>query len=127
MSTNRVFLSIIILCSAIVMPGCRQPQPEIKPLPSIKQGENTFSEKGSVREMTLSFETPQFPEHDGKGEFMSYCAMCHSLKYISMQPDFSRKTWEAEVTKMIVKYKAPIDSATAKKIVEYLVAVKSKS
>ena len=117
---------MIVLWGAILMFGCRPQQPESKPLPPITQGENTFSVKGSVREMTLSLETPQFPEHDGRSEFVSYCAMCHSLKYISMQPDFSPKIWGAEVTKMIAKYKAPIDSVTAKKIVEYLVAVKGQ-
>jgi hypothetical protein len=91
------------------------------------QPENTFSVKGSVHEMNLYPEpNPDFPEHEGKAEFISYCGICHSLKYISMQPDFSAKTWDAEVTKMVAKYHAPIDSMNSKKIVAYLVAVKGK-
>ena len=74
--------------------------------------------------MHINPEAPQFPDRDGKSEFVSYCSMCHSLKYVTMQPDFPEKTWRAEVTKMITKYKAPIDSVTGKKIADYLVAVK---
>ena len=90
--------------------------------------ENTFSIKGSVREMNIyPAETPPFPEHEGKAEFVSYCGICHTLKYISMQPNFPPKTWEAEVNKMVAKYHAPIDSVNSKKIVAYLVAIKSNS
>ncbi len=74
--------------------------------------------------MKISPEVTEFPDHEGKAEFVSYCAMCHSLRYITAQPDFPRKTWEAELTKMVVKYKAPIDSITGKKIVDYLVTIK---
>jgi len=99
--------------------GCRQQRTQARPV-------NTFSVKGSVREMVINPETPEFPEHEGKAEFVSYCAICHSLKYISMQPNFSAKTWDAEVHKMVEKFGAPIDSTVSKKIVAYLVAIKGK-
>lgn len=111
-------------CFAYFLSGCHE-QPA--PAPAPKKPENTFTVNGSVREIKINPETPDFPEHEGKAEFVSYCSICHSLKYISMQPDFPRKTWEAEVTKMIAKYKAPIDSTVSSKIVDYLVAIKSKS
>ena len=118
----------IVSCIGILSYGCKKKNPKLKPGPGYnKRHGNTFTIKGSVRHMNIRPETPQFPKHEGKGEFVAYCSMCHSLQYIVMQPDFPRKTWEAEVEKMIVKYKAPIDSTVAKKIVEYLVAVKSKS
>ena len=115
-------LTAIVCCFVTFQYGCKQqPQPEVN-----KNPENTYSVKGSVHEMNIWPETVDFPEHEGKGEFMSYCSVCHSLKYITMQPDFPRKTWEAEVNKMITKFKAPIDSNTAIKIIDYLAAVKSK-
>lgn len=92
--------------------------------PVQKTDASTFVIKGSVREMHIGLENPQFPDHDGKSEFVSYCSMCHSLKYISMQPNFPAKVWNAEVTKMIAKYKAPIDTVTGKKIAAYLVTIK---
>jgi hypothetical protein len=125
MNKNKFHISAIAAIVVLIM-ACGQPQNKPQ-LQATRQGENSFSVKGGVHEMTLIQVTPQFPEHEGKAEFMSYCTMCHSLKYISMQPDFSRKTWDAEVTKMIAKYKAPIDTAVGKKIVDYLVAVKGKS
>ena len=63
-------------------------------------------------------------EGEGKKEFIANCGICHSLRYISMQPAFPRKTWDAEIHKMIVKYKAPVDSLVAVKIADYLTKIK---
>jgi cytochrome c5 len=51
------------------------------------------------------------------------CTACHSLDYIQTQPrgpKFKKDFWQAEVTKMIKVYGAPIDEADVSKIVEYL-------
>ena len=52
------------------------------------------------------------------------CSACHSADYISTQPAMKNKKqfWQAEVTKMIKFYGAPIDDADASKIIDYLVA-----
>ncbi len=53
------------------------------------------------------------------------CTACHSADYISTQPQgpkFKRDFWQAEVTKMIKVYGAPIDEADVSKIVDYLAA-----
>jgi mono/diheme cytochrome c family protein len=51
----------------------------------------------------------------------SNCVACHSADYIAMQPPKKGKAfWEAEVTKMIQTYGAPIGEADAKAIAEYL-------
>ena len=117
---TKKLLYIVLATSGIAILSCKE---QTKPVE--KKSENSFSVNGSVREMKITPETPDFPDHEGKAEFVSYCSMCHSLKYITMQPNFPPKTWEAEVNKMVTKFKAPIDSVTGKKIVDYLVAVKS--
>jgi mono/diheme cytochrome c family protein len=49
------------------------------------------------------------------------CAGCHSLDYIIMNSPFaSAAAWDAEVTKMIKAYGAPIGDADAKAIKDYL-------
>jgi hypothetical protein len=53
------------------------------------------------------------------------CTACHSADYISTQPRgdrFKANFWQAEVTKMIMVYGAPIDAADVDRIVDYLVA-----
>jgi mono/diheme cytochrome c family protein len=53
------------------------------------------------------------------------CTGCHSADYINTQPrDVKSKKdfWQAEVTKMIKTYGAPIDDSDVPKIVEYLAA-----
>jgi sulfite dehydrogenase (cytochrome) subunit B len=53
------------------------------------------------------------------------CTGCHSADYISTQPQgakYKNDFWQAEVTKMIKVYGAPIDPADVGKIVDYLAA-----
>ena len=51
------------------------------------------------------------------------CASCHSLDYIQMNSPFlSAAGWDAEVTKMIHSFGAPISDADAKAIADYLKA-----
>src|SRR5260370_42285454 len=53
------------------------------------------------------------------------CGSCHSSDYVLTQPQgpkFKKEFWEAEVTKMIKVYGAPIDGKDVPKIVEYLTA-----
>lgn len=49
------------------------------------------------------------------------CGACHSLDYIPMNSPYpTAAMWDAEVTKMIKAYGAPIAEADAKAIKEYL-------
>jgi hypothetical protein len=53
------------------------------------------------------------------------CTACHSVDYIQSQPrgpNFKKDFWQAEVTKMIKVYGAPIADGDVSKIVDYLVA-----
>jgi hypothetical protein len=51
------------------------------------------------------------------------CTACHSADYISTQPRGLKKDfWQAEVTKMIKVYGAPVEDADVGKIVDYLAA-----
>jgi sulfite dehydrogenase (cytochrome) subunit B len=50
------------------------------------------------------------------------CGACHSLDYIQMNSPFPNAAlWDAEVTKMIKAYGAPISDADAAAIKDYLV------
>ena len=49
------------------------------------------------------------------------CGACHSLAYIQMNSPFLNAAgWNAEVTKMIKAFGAPISDADAKAIADYL-------
>lgn len=57
---------------------------------------------------------------------MKNCTACHSADYIKTQPrgeKFKKDFWQAEVTKMIKVYGAPIEEADVRKIVDYLAAM----
>jgi cytochrome c5 len=67
------------------------------------------------------------PRTEGIEAVERSCTPCHSLRYIEMQPELSKATWEKIVTKMIKMYGAPVrDSQEAAAIVRYLVEVKGK-
>jgi mono/diheme cytochrome c family protein len=67
-------------------------------------------------------ETPvQLKKADGLDKVEANCQACHSLSYIAMNSPFLNAAgWDAEVTKMIKAFGAPIDEADAKAIADYL-------
>jgi cytochrome c2 len=55
------------------------------------------------------------------------CAACHSLDYIEMNSVFlDQKGWQAEVTKMVKAFGAPVTEQDQAKIIAYLVAIYGK-
>jgi len=73
----------------------------------------------------LPSETAAFKPGSNVDVVMNNCTGCHSSDYISLQPrgsKFGRDFWQAEVTKMIKVYGAPISEADIPKIVDYLAA-----
>ncbi|MGA3052708.1 MAG: hypothetical protein ABSD63_00725 [Candidatus Korobacteraceae bacterium] len=71
---------------------------------------------------------PQYPADILPGPnvqvYERYCLICHTARYVSMQPRFPRGVWQSEVKKMIDAYGAAIPEADQALIVEYLVAVR---
>lgn len=69
-------------------------------------------------------ETAAFKPGPGLAVVQGNCTACHSSDYIKTQPPMQNKKefWQAEVTKMIKVYGAPIDAADVDKIVGYLAA-----
>ncbi len=73
----------------------------------------------------LPDETAAFKPGPNLEVVQSNCTACHSADYVSTQPrgpKFKKDFWQAEVTKMIKVYGAPIDDADVGKIVDYLAA-----
>jgi len=67
-------------------------------------------------------DTPvQLKKAPGVEKVEANCQACHSLSYIPMNSPFLNAAgWDAEVTKMIKAFGAPIDDEDAKAIAEYL-------
>jgi hypothetical protein len=65
----------------------------------------------------------QLKQAPGLDKVEANCGPCHSLDYIPMNSPFLNAAgWDAEVTKMINAFGAPIDQADAKTIADYLKA-----
>jgi hypothetical protein len=73
----------------------------------------------------LPEETAQFKPGPNLELVKNNCSGCHSADYVKTQPQnvkSKKDFWQAEVTKMIKVYGAPIDDTDVPKIVEYLAA-----
>ena len=73
----------------------------------------------------LPDETAQFKPGPNLEVVQGNCGACHSADYIQTQPigpKFKQDFWQAEVTKMIKVYGAPIDEKDVPAIVDYLTA-----
>jgi mono/diheme cytochrome c family protein len=63
----------------------------------------------------------QLKQAPGVDKVETNCGGCHSLDYVVMNSPFpAAAVWDAEVTKMIKAFGAPIDPADAKIIADYL-------
>jgi hypothetical protein len=80
-----------------------------------------------VHTIVMPHDEPAFPPGPGRDEFVTACVVCHSPRYITMQPRFSRTTWMSEVKKMKDVYGAHISDQQALKITDYLVLVNGKA
>lgn len=119
MLKTTVHIILLICIAAVIAASCKQQDPV-----PVKTSGNTLAVNGSLREMNIYPDPPpEFPEHEGKDAFMAYCGICHTLKYIAVQPKLSPEAWKAEVHKMVDKFGAPIDSADCTKITNYLIAI----
>jgi len=76
-----------------------------------------------VHTIAMPHDEPVFPPGPGREEFVTACVVCHSPRYITMQPRFSRTTWLSEVKKMKDVYGAHISEDLVQKITEYLVSI----
>jgi len=80
-----------------------------------------------VHRVVMPHDEPVFPPGTGRDEFVTACVVCHSPRYITMQPRFSRTTWLSEVKKMQDVYGAHISDDQVLKITDYLVSINGKS
>jgi hypothetical protein len=80
-----------------------------------------------VRSFVLpSIPGPDLPDAPARDVYVANCILCHTQRYVTMQPPFSRKTWTAEVEKMKKAYGAPIADANMPQIVDYLMLIRGK-
>ena len=79
-----------------------------------------------VHTIVMPHYEPEFPPGPGHDEFVAACGVCHSPRYITMQPRFARSTWLSEVKKMKDVYGAHISDEQALRITDYLVSINGK-
>ena len=80
--------------------------------------------EGTVHSINIPYGNFDLPTGPNFGVYQANCVSCHTSRYITNQPNFPRKVWEAEVTKMVKMYGAPIDEEKQKLIVDYLMTVR---
>jgi mono/diheme cytochrome c family protein len=80
-----------------------------------------------VLTVVLPHDEPLLPPGPGREEFVTACVVCHSSRYITMQPRFSRSAWLSEVKKMKDTYGAHISDQQVPQLTDYLVFLDGKS
>ncbi len=108
--------SLLILSALTILTGSVAIAADDKP--SARKVEGTIH---SIALPNLPHELPPGPNSD---VYVANCTSCHTSRYVSNQPPFPRKVWEAEVVKMVKIYGAPIDEEKQKQIIDYLVAIR---
>jgi hypothetical protein len=107
----------LLTAGLTVAPRFAAAQPAVTPPPA--GGE-------TIKSIDLPVLPPNLPDAPGRNAVVGSCTICHTPAYVTMQPPFPRKTWEATVEKMRKVYGAPVPDAVVPEIVNYLVAVRGK-
>jgi mono/diheme cytochrome c family protein len=74
--------------------------------------------------IVLPHEEPTFPDGPGQRQFLTSCVVCHSPRYISMQPHFPQHVWASEVHKMVTAYGAHVTPGEEAEIVTYIMTIR---
>jgi cytochrome c5 len=80
----------------------------------------TDADKDMVHSITLPVMDVHLKPGPGLEKVSTLCNVCHTLRYITMQPPLPKAAWSAEVNKMIKVMGAPINEEDAKTIIDYL-------
>jgi len=129
--TPRIKSVVLLVGIAALMAGCRRSSNISKePEHGIANGkmDSMLDAKpdSPVHTIVMPHDEPLFPPGPGHDEFVAACVVCHSTRYITMQPRFSRTTWLSEVNKMKNVYGAHISDEQVVKITDYLLSVNGK-
>src|ERR1700716_4054349 len=76
-----------------------------------------------VHTIALPHDEPLLPPGPGREELVAACVVCHSSRYITMQPRFTRSAWLGGVNKMKDVYGGHISDQQVPRIVDYLVSI----
>jgi mono/diheme cytochrome c family protein len=74
--------------------------------------------------IVLPHDEPTFPDGPGQRQFLTSCVVCHSPRYISMQPPFPQHVWAGEVHKMVTAYGAHVTPEEEAEIVTYIMTIR---
>ena len=126
--TTSVVLSLGL---AALVAGCGHPSNISKEadhgVANAKMESMLDSPDSPVHTIVMPHDEPAFPPGPGRDEFVTACVVCHSPRYITMQPRFSRTTWLGEVNKMKDTYGAHVSDEQVQRITDYLVSINGKA
>jgi cytochrome c5 len=113
-NTLRLAFAALILMVAIFdrHPTAAQPKPA------------AAANDTAAHTITLPQMEPNLPPAPGRETVLATCVICHTTRYITMQPTFTRAAWTAEVEKMRKVFGAPMTNEQAAQAVDYLVAIR---
>ena len=84
------------------------------------------TETADTRTVTIVMphDEPTFPDGPGRRQFLTSCVVCHSPRYIAMQPPFTQTVWATEVHKMVAAYGAHVTPEEEAAIVTYIMTIR---
>jgi len=112
---NTLRLAFAAAFLLVAMFGRRPTAAQPKPAAAPDTGPHTI---------TLPQMEPNLPPGAGRETVLAACVICHTTRYITMQPTFTRAAWTAEVEKMRKVFGAPMSNEQAAQVVDYLVAIR---
>ena len=130
----------LLACGLVVTSGCRTADVAAADPRATESSSNGVSprdpelttvdmptETADTRTVTIVMphDEPTFPDGPGRRQFLTSCVVCHSPRYISMQPPFTESVWATEVHKMVTAYGAHVTPQEEAAIVSYIMTIRA--
>ena len=100
---TRASCTLAALAALLALGACQDSAPDFPPT-----------------DIALPQEGIAFPDRPGVDAITANCSACHSPDMILNQPALTRAQWQSTLTKMREVYKASIDPAAEREILDYL-------
>lgn len=114
---------MLALASGLLLAQVEQGSYQPSALGQIQQSPPLVLSDDSVYQIsTYPLYPSRLTEGEGQAETEGFCSLCHSTRYITMQPPLPAASWEAELTRLRKTFGAPVPVPPAALIIKYLQA-----
>lgn len=125
--TRPLGAALLACCAAVACGDSRGGDPAVTP-PTVRVAASEGRETDDTRTVAIALphDEPSLPDGPGRRQFITSCVVCHSTRYITMQPNFTQPEWVTIVHKMVADFGAHLTPEEEGDVVRYIMTIRGE-